>query len=573
MLRQKDLRILLTILLGLTMIFSFGCFGEDDDEPTGPTGDNLVEELQGSWYRYSMMDGDDNIYKTSKVLLEADGDGTEWTVEIESNDLTEVTHQFEIITDGPSVEVDAVDDDYDWSGSYNVSNGLCTFTDDTEYRDVFVKASTEIDTNIVGEWNFESGTVNGLQNNAQGSFTINADGTGSMDNGEGDIPGTWFVNGDYLVMIGDDNPNYEFYVCRYNLTSDSAHLMITFYMSQLDGNDWEYLEVQSTYTKQTSSNIDPDLVATWHSFSSEIDGVTHGFDYTAIMNDDGTGTTIGYDDADEVEVYQFIWTANGTSTSIYEEDGTTLQWTASYTIEEDVVTFTQTSGDDIGRINEMVKYTGENDAGLVGTWAPYGYYEDDVFKTTYLLTTLNADATGSDLVWDDENEEMETETYSWSTTGRYIISSLDPETGEQVFPATVYSYGLTESNNTVTIDFYDDETNIFLEFVKVTGDLSSELVGLWDATSRTVDNVDDTDFAGSVTVTLDDDGTGDSTFDNETVDYDWSSNANYLIIELDFMNGPAIAYSYTIADNELTLTFTTSEYGPVQNIVEVYTKQ
>ncbi len=119
-------------------------------------------------------------------------------------------------------------------------------------------------------------------------------------------------------------------------------------------------------TGPTVNDLPEELQGSWHSFSSVIDGVTYGFDYTAIMNDDGTGTTIGYDDNGAVEVYQFVWSAADNSVSIFEEDGTTLQWTASYTVVDDVVTFTQTSGDDIGRINTMVKYTGGNDADLVG---------------------------------------------------------------------------------------------------------------------------------------------------------------------------------------------------------------
>ncbi len=189
------------------------------------------------------------------------------------------------------------------------------------------------------------------------------------------------------------------------------------------------------------------------------------------------------------------------------------------------------------------------------------------------MTTLNADATGSDLVWDDENEEMETETYSWSSTGRYVISNLDPETGEQVFPASVYSYGLTEDNNHVSIDFFDEAANIVFEFVKVTGDLDSDLVGTWDATSRTVDGTDDPDFPDSTTMILNDDGSGETTYDSEVDIFTWSTNADFVITQPEPYGGPAWSYSYTVEGNSLTSSYMTDEDGTVQNIVEVYTKQ
>ncbi|MCF7810513.1 hypothetical protein K9N50_05955 [bacterium] len=570
---NKLFRALLIAVIAFGMLFTIGCLGDDDeDSPSGPGDDKHDGDLIGTWYRYSMTEDGVNNYYPSKVVLESDGTGTEYTLDAMDDDTEEITFDFAWETANGVFTVSEVDSSLEiWSGDYNVNSDIVTFNDNSGYRDVYVKLSTDIDSKLISTWYFVSVTVDGdIDNEMVGDvFTINSDKSWSMVSGGDTYSGNWFVNGDYFVIVDNESPNYSYNALTYEFSDNDSAVTLTMFNAYPDNYEWEHQTIVSVLSKtENSSNPgdethDPELVGTWHAW--EIDGKF--VPTKAVLNGDGTGTSYEWDDENDLVITDnFLWeTPDDVHIVIYDEDNVEV-WSGAYSVEYDGVwvRFNHTSGETQGQTDFYVKDTGERDQNFTGEWIPW--WENSLPYTEEKLV-FNANGSGTSAWWDEDGEMVESDDFNWSTASEWLVVELDEFGGL----AQVVKYEFSGVNQNLKIFFVDDEGTEYEKWYRKGSDAKDQaFLGDWTLTSRTTNGNPDPEIPDA-TMHFDN-GTGTALWEGEPVNFQWTTSMNYIFSYQESRNYEVgWSYKYLIQNDELTLDVYDAETGVLSK--ETWTKQ
>ncbi len=305
------------------------------------------------------------------------------------------------------------------------------------------------------------------------------------------------------------------------------------------------------------------LVGVWYRFSMIEDGVQRGLPALIQLQNNGNGTIEGRDEPDQEALYSdsFIWATDGSTITITDENDSTV-WSGSFTLSENntIVHFTYIS--EGHSYDEMyVKYTGEKDPDLIGTWIMVDSQVGTEEPLTVQRIVFSPDGNAVDYRIDDleESQDVNIDPLTWNSSGNYLVM-FDED--EQI--PMVIQYSITDG--VFSGSFYNEDglTEEFT-FVKDGGEIDQEAIGSWTLTAVTIAGSPISTTLLQINLDLNNDMSGtwemSSTFSgSDTTSFNWNTNSGYMFIYDE--DTPLIAWvqEYTISDNILYLKTKTDYY-------------
>ena len=293
--------------------------------------------------------------------------------------------------------------------------------------------------------------------------------------------------------------------------------------------------LEDLFSSDEEEELNQDMVGVWYRFSMIEDGVQYGFPALVKLLDDGNGTVESIDSTDQEEPNfdSFVWTTDGATITITDENDSTV-WSGSYTLSDNnaVVRFMYSSnGHSFDEI--YVKYSGEKDPDLVGTWVMVDSQIGLEKPLTVQRIVFNQDGNAIDYRIDDleESQDVSIDPLTWNTSGNYLIVF---DEGDHI--PMVIQYLITDGVFTGT--FYNDDgiTEEFT-FVKDAGDIDPDGVGFWSLSSVTIDGYSNPIVGLQIALDLIDDGTGiwaiTTLAGSESYTFNWKTNSGYVFIYKD----------------------------------------
>ena len=319
--------------------------------------------------------------------------------------------------------------------------------------------------------------------------------------------------------------------------------------------------LEDLFSTEEEEELNQDLIGVWYRFTMVEDGVSYGLPALVKLLDNGNGTVESIDSTDQEEPNfdSFVWTTDGAAITITDENDSTV-WSGSFTLSDNnnVVRFTYSS--DGHSYDEIyVKYSGEKDPDLVGTWIMVDSQIGLEKPLTIQRIVFNQDGSATDYRIDDleESTDIEVDLLTWNSNSHYLAVF---DEGDHM--PLVIQYTIT---NGVFAGMYYDEDGEFEEFTFVldAGDMDPDGMGSWTLSSVTVDGFLNPIIGLQINLDLNDDGSGLWTMitlaGTESFSFNWKTNGGYVFIYRDDMPLIAWVQEYTISGNTMMLK-TDTEY-------------
>jgi len=320
--------------------------------------------------------------------------------------------------------------------------------------------------------------------------------------------------------------------------------------------------LENLFSTPEEDVLNEDLVGVWYRFSVIEDGVQYGFPALIKLQDNGNGTIEGRDEPDQEEPYydSFAWATDGARITITDENDSTI-WSGSFTLSDNntVVHFTYSSeGHSYEEI--YVKYIGEKDPDLIGTWIMVDSQIGTEEPLTVERIVFTPDGNAVDYRIDDleESQDVNIDPLTWNSSGNYLVVFGE---GEQI--PMVIQYSINEGVLTGMI-YNEDGLCEEFTFVKDAGEIDPDGVGTWLLSSVTIDGFLNPIFGLQITLDLNSNGAGTwaitTLAGSESYTFNWKTNSGYVFIYRD--EAPLIAWvqEYHISGNTMTLKTDTEYY-------------
>ena len=311
-----------------------------------------------------------------------------------------------------------------------------------------------------------------------------------------------------------------------------------------------------------------ELVGVWYRFALTRGGLSYGLPAYVELRDDSTGTvrSIENPEQEEPDSDTFKWLIEGETFTVNDENDN-LIWSGSFTLTNDnkVVHFAYTSEGHLIE-EEYVKYTGEKNPQLIGTWVmvdlQVGGEEPLILEKVVFTQSGGTDYYIDDL--EDIDGEITTEhlnvTYfSWTTTGNYLLVFDDTE--ELPF---VMGYTLNDDQFN-GYSYTDDGKREDFILVKETESIDQNGVGNWQLASMKINGMTNPIPGIQITLNLANDETGVWTISylgggSESFTFSWKTNSGYVFIYRTEMPLIAWVQKYEITGDTLVLETDTEYY-------------
>jgi hypothetical protein len=557
--------------------------------------DEIDNALVGEWVLESeTVNGEPVEDAYSYVVLNDDGTGS-YSSFGDSDDFTWCVNG-EYLTIGN-------DDDYvGFSGMYTVSAEQFVFTEiyaqgTTVSTFIPYTPSEDLDPDLFGTWIGSTRYINGEIVDGYSIISLSQDGTGIFAF-ELEIEGnwqeyyqlvTWSTNGEGTLYLYEGET--LIHTVTYAVNGDVANTELT-----NDNNEF----VEQTYYKKTENNP-ADMVGTWVLESQTLEGSSNimmSMAATAIMEADGSLTIYYSEDGqmgDEEEMIEAHgdWCVNGEYFLMHfesEVDDYMVAEAIQFSMpQSNVMEMVDPRDEGVYNFNYR-KFEGTIDSDMVGTWVMY-LTTTQVMEMEWLdsdnLQTIVANSDGTGTVYsafdegDDYLDEYEVEEFDFMwvvSDGRLIV--VDEDGSGNVMPYTINGDFL-QMTMQMYMEMEEDQYTTFtmlMDWVRHTGDLDSEVFGDWVLTDMLEDGTS-VGVEEPVSITLNNDGTGEYTEDTITDNFSWSSSNGYLLVNVggeDFPPELLEGIEYDVEAGELRITEYEVDYseGMPQTItyVEIFTR-
>ncbi len=314
------------------------------------------------------------------------------------------------------------------------------------------------------------------------------------------------------------------------------------------------------------------LVGTWVNSYSTHDGVEFNHVFTAVFNDDDTGTSYEIDpEEDQVDVDDFTWVADDVSFTISEPDEEDFTLTYVF-VGDDEVTVTGTDSDD-GSVNilHMIRFSNDisvdfDGLNVVGTWQSmttpdYPYQED--------MIVISSDGNMVNIYPDEEG--YETDNMEWTSSPPWFF--YKEEDNYPLYGVVDVSGSGDVMNAVMSRDGMAVQQNFI--YYRSTNNFDQAMVGNWNRIALSIDGVDQVEF-GVVMTTYSDDGTAivnwegtEMTTYGSTIDMP-SGDDVFIVFMDDFEVGDVGYYHFTDGNLIVTNYADSDDDGTFEEYVDTY---
>lgn len=332
--------------------------------------------------------------------------------------------------------------------------------------------------------------------------------------------------------------------------------------------------LEDFFSSEEDEELNQGLIGVWYRYTMTEDGVKYGFPALLKMQEGGAGSIESIDstDQEDPDYNTFIWTTNGGAITITDENDSTV-WSGSFTLSENdnIVTFIYSQ--DGRSVEEVyVKYSGEKDAAMVGTWILVDTRIGTEEPINIERVAFNQDGSAMDYWIEDleESTDVEHTAMTWNSNSNYLAVF----SGDNTMPMVV-RYSIVDDVFTGTDYNNSGEMEVFT-FVKDAGNIDPDAVGTWILTSAKIGGYENPITGLEITLDLKDDNTGVWTVTiplagTDSSIFNWKTNSGYVFIYDE--ETPLIAWvqEYTISDNTLYLKTETDYYEVYGWVTSEYT--